>query len=133
MRFTLGRNKMLKQKLGFAMLVKSGKKALKHPVLAAYLWTEPTDKMPFKVAFSVSKKKFKRAVDRNKVKRHMREAFRISQALIEPKEGKQLLVNFIYLDTEIKSVQLLNSVFSEILARIVKQSSEKGTNFENNI
>lgn len=43
-----------------------------------YYWTEP-EKEPVKVLFSVSKRNFRRAVHRNRIRRLMREAWRRHQ------------------------------------------------------
>ena len=47
-----------------------------------WIWKEAVlpENVPAQVAFSVSKRRFKRAVDRNRVKRMMREAYRLNKA-----------------------------------------------------
>ena len=46
------------------------------PVRFIWLETTLTSKSPAQVAFSVPKKNFRRAVDRNRIKRQMRECYR---------------------------------------------------------
>ncbi len=51
------------------------------------------------VLISVSKRHFKHAVDRNRVKRQVREAYRLNQSLLAEvvPEGKLLLVAFVWM------------------------------------
>jgi ribonuclease P protein component len=68
---------------------------------------------PVLVLVSVSKRHFKRAVKRNRVKRQIREAYRHHKAILTEKvaEGKQLAVVFIWLADELyESAQVERSV-----------------------
>ena len=70
------------------------------PLRVVYLQRErPQGEMPVQILISVPKKRFKHAVDRNRVKRQVRESYRYNkQAVwdITP-EDKQLLIAFIWL------------------------------------
>ena len=70
------------------------------PLRAVYMLTERTpDNAPVQLLISVPKKRFKHAVDRNRVKRQVREAFRQYKALLYAvvPEAKCLLLAFIWL------------------------------------
>ncbi|MCQ2208380.1 MAG: ribonuclease P protein component [Paludibacteraceae bacterium] len=56
------------------MLFRKGKSFLAFPVKVTYLVT--TDELPVRCMVVAPKKKFKHAVDRNRVKRQLREAYR---------------------------------------------------------
>ena len=71
-----------------------------YPLRAVYLRTEHREGCaPVQLLISVPKKKFKHAVDRNRVKRQIREAYRKNKAILEGTvgEGQMLLIAFIWL------------------------------------
>ena len=70
-----------------------------YPLRAVYLRTEHRKGCaPVQLLISVPKKKFKHAVDRNRVKRQIREAYRKNKALLEGTvdEGQMLLIAIIW-------------------------------------
>ena len=74
------------------------------PLRAVYMERTPGESQePVQVMVSVSKRHFKRAVKRNRVKRQIREAYRHNKQLLTDKipEGKQLAVAFIWLADEL--------------------------------
>ena len=71
-----------------------------YPLRAVYLKTEHREGCaPVQLLISVPKKKFKHAVDRNRVKRQVREAYRKNKALLESTldKGQMLLIAMIWL------------------------------------
>lgn len=76
--------------------------------------------------FSVSSKKFKKATDRNRIKRLMRECYRTQKhpllALTENKNGR-LSVFFIYTGKEIPEYLLIKEKMAVALELLVKKLS----------
>jgi ribonuclease P protein component len=77
-----------------------------------YFLSNPASNSPFhQVLISVSKKNFKKAVDRNLIKRRMRESFRLNKHQIAA--SNKLLIAYIYSAKEILT-------FAQIQERLVK-------------
>jgi ribonuclease P protein component len=71
-----------------------------YPLRAVYMKKERQgEAAPVQILISVPKKKFKHAVDRNRVKRQIREAYRKNKSLLEGtvEEGQMLLIAIIWL------------------------------------
>ncbi|MCT4698433.1 ribonuclease P protein component [Tenacibaculum haliotis] len=76
MRFTLGQQERLKSKKLIEKLYEEGKSIKVFPLRMVYVQTEHTSKFPVQVGVSVPKRNFKSAVDRNRIKRLLRETYR---------------------------------------------------------
>ncbi len=93
---TFGRAEKLKSKKLIDLLFEKGKSVSASPIRMIYYKNESDAPMP-QVLFSVSKRNFKRAVDRNRIKRQMREVYRLSKAIYFPKGTvNPYLLAFIY-------------------------------------
>jgi len=78
--------------------------------------------VPLKIAFSVPKKNFRKAVDRNRIKRLMREAFRLQKHLIPPqpenKEHHTLGVVAIYIGKEMPDYNAIFKAMNRFLNQL---------------
>lgn len=84
---------------------------------------------PVQILLSVSKKRFRYAVDRNRVKRQIREAFRHNKQLLAPlfARGKQVDIAFLWLsDTHFPSPDIEKSVV-RLLDLIAKKPTRRPT------
>ena len=97
-----------------------------YPLRVVYLQTErQPGHAPIQILISVPKKRFKHAVDRNRVKRQIREAYRRHKQLVIDSigDGRELLIAFIWLsDKHIASAEVEKRVIS-LLKRMTR--SEK--------
>jgi ribonuclease P protein component len=76
------------------------------------------------VLFSVSKKQFKKAVDRNLIRRRCRESYRLNkQTLISlPSESRPSYIAFLYLAKEITTYDVIEKAMAQSLKRLEKLS-----------
>lgn len=78
-------------------LFTKGDAFIAYPLRVVYLFGEKVDTEPINTMVSVPKKRFKRAVKRNRIKRLMREAFRLNKhSLCEKIEEKQLQIHIAF-------------------------------------
>lgn len=92
------------------------------PLRVVYLPVEELD-APAAILVSVSKRRFKRAVKRNRVKRQIREAYRKNKhPLLAALEEKRLrlAIAFVYLSNELVDSSLIEGRVKAALSRIVE-------------
>lgn len=90
-------------------------------------WKEVTlkEEIPAQVLISVSKKKFKHAVDRNRIKRLIREAYRKNKHILyDPLiiSNKQLIFGITYQTNKQLTFSEIESKIIEVLNQIVKDA-----------
>lgn len=93
-----------------------------YPLRVVYLPAEELQ-VPASILTSVSKRRFKRAVKRNRVKRQIREAYRKNKhTLIEALAGRdtRLAIAFIYLSDKLTDSTLIEERMRVALARIAE-------------
>ena len=77
MSFSYPKKEKLKSQKLIEQLFSEGKSVSAFPLRMVYLKTEFEDDVQFKTGVSASKRNFKKAVDRNHIKRLLREAYRL--------------------------------------------------------
>jgi ribonuclease P protein component len=120
-RHTFSRRERLKSVRAIAKLFESGKTFLVYPIKV--VWVEAASDLPFPVqaAFSVSKRNFRHATDRNKLKRRMKEAYRLNKFLLYEKLSTQKIsCIFIYIAREELTSAVIVKSMKAALAKLGK-------------
>jgi len=98
MRFTFKEKEKLKSKKLIEQLFERGSSISQFPLRMVYLKIEHTSDYPVQASFSVSKRKFKKAVDRNRIKRLMRESYRLHKHTLYQNIDSKYILMFTYID-----------------------------------
>ena len=80
----------------------------------------PTGEPPVAVLMSVSKRHFKHAVDRNRVKRQLREAYRLNKQLLASRvpADRQLCLAFIWLSDSLMPSTVVTARMRHLLKKL---------------
>jgi ribonuclease P protein component len=117
---TLTKEERLCRKKLSDQLFTEGKSFIKFPLRITYFLDDQTkDDIACKVLFIVSKKRFKRAVDRNLLKRRMREAYRLNKELIFQSgfRSSTVLLGINYIGKEILDYEI---IYNEMIISLNK-------------
>jgi ribonuclease P protein component len=120
-KFTFKKSERLSSKKDIQELFKNGSSFYLHPFKVITLPT--SESALHQVLFSVPKRNFKKAVDRNLLKRRMREAYRLHKQLL-PTEPQVLSIAYIYTSKEIVDYAIIATQLKQSLSRI-KEYVEK--------
>lgn len=105
-------------------LFKEGKQLRAFPLSVYYLEVENIEKVPFQVVISAPKRQFKRAHDRNYVKRLIKEVFRKEKQPLEDlliDSGKQLALFIVYTNKEILSYPELEKCAKKLIGKLLAE------------
>lgn len=119
---TFKKDERLKRKLIIEKLFTEGKAIHQYGLTLVFLATPLPTFYPAQVAFSVSKKQFKHATDRNLLKRRLREAYRHQKAALYTQlqaNQLQMAFCFIYKSKEKASYEEIYSSMKNLIAALL--------------
>ena len=124
MKFTLGKEERLKSRKLIEKLYQEGTSIKCFPLRMVYLQTEHTSSFPAQVGVSVSKKNFKKAVDRNRLKRRMRECYRLQKYTVYDTVDKPYIFMISYIGKEEWKYEDLYEKMGKLLKGFVETTKE---------
>lgn len=124
--FSLKKAERLSSKKTIDKLFAEGDSILQYPVKIVFLKTELPTKNPAQAGFTASKRNFKRAVARNRIKRLLREAYRLNKNVIyDILENEQLALFVIYIGKDLPKYEAIHVATRKGLLKVIKNLSER--------
>jgi len=122
--FSFSKGERLCNKKLFDKLFARGTTFSSYPLKIIFAETGHTSNYPVQVAFSVSRKLFRKAVIRNLIKRRMREAYRLNKHILYRLIGdKKLVLIIIYIEKEIMEYPYIENSMKRAINILVKKVS----------
>jgi len=109
-------------------LFSDGKKAYKFPFSAQFVMHQEETITPFQIVISVPKRNFKKAVDRNRLKRLIREAVRKNKLILESfliQENLKLSLMLVFTNKEDMSFQEINLKTENFIKYLIREIKDE--------
>jgi ribonuclease P protein component len=120
MNLRLQKHEKLKSSKTIEALFLEGKTLTKFPVKVFYLPIE--NAKTSRVAFAVPKRSFKLAVTRNRIKRQLREAYRLQKQTTSLNSGSKFAMLFLYISKDKPQYSHLEASIGVLLKKMVKEA-----------
>lgn len=128
-RYSFPKTEHLKSKRIIEELYAKGSSVTAYPLRAVFLALTQEEQAPTaSILVSVAKRRFRHAVDRNLMKRRIREAYRLNKYLLTDelqKAGKKMAIAILYIDSKHAGSEYLNRRMCKLLDNIVEKENAK--------
>lgn len=122
--FSYNKFEKLKSRKQIELLFAKGKSISAFPVKVFYLPIDHTPMHPVQVGVGVSARNFKKAVDRNTIKRRLREAYRLHKLPLHQHlltEQKSVAVFILWIDKQLPTSAALQDLMPTVIEKLIKQ------------
>jgi ribonuclease P protein component len=119
-----GKNDKLKSKRLIEQLFTQGKAITAYPLRLVYIKTDFEDESILKTGFSVSKRLHKTAVARNRIKRLLREVYRLNKPLYFNNSSASYAFMILYLSKDGTTFDILNKSIKLLLQKFIDKTSD---------
>jgi ribonuclease P protein component len=126
MSFRFPKKEKLKSKKLIEQLFAEGIGVTNYPIRLVYLKTKYNDGSKCKVGVTASKRNFKSAVQRNRIKRLLRESYRLNKHLIFNNIEGDFAFMFLYLGKEMPSQSKITDAMVPLMGKFVHDIAKGG-------
>lgn len=124
MKATYSKIEKLKSKTIIDQLFDEGKSVAAFPLRLVYIGTHFDEPVKVKCGVSVSKRNFKKAIDRNRVKRLMREAYRLNKSSYFNNITTQYAFMILYIGNDKPTFEQTDKAMKKLLEKFVDTISK---------
>jgi ribonuclease P protein component len=127
--FSYQRKEKLKSRKLLKQLFSNGKSFSVFPIKIFYLQPDTPLDFPVKVAVGASVRNFKKAVERNRIKRLLREAYRTEKVPLHQymqERSLQVIVFLLYIDKILPDYTTLKTKMPLLFEQLIKRLNETG-------
>jgi ribonuclease P protein component len=116
MNYSFPKEQKLKSRKVIKHLFQEGKGSAKYPIKLLYI---PVQNVTFNQAgFAVPKRNFKLAVTRNRIKRLLREAYRLHKSILTEEDGTNFVILFLYIGKDEAPYATLEKAVVKLLKKL---------------
>lgn len=124
LKFTFHKKEKLKSKKLIEQLFENGQSVSAFPLRLVYLQTTFEDAVIAKTGVSVSKRNFKTAIARNRIKRLLREVYRLNKATYFNNITTQYAFMILYIGKDIPTLAQVETRMNQLFEKFLKKVSE---------
>ena len=129
---TFKKEERLCSKKSLDLLFKNGSSFLVYPYRLTFIFDNQPQPFPAQIVINVAKKRYKHAVDRNLIKRRIREAYRLQKeqslySVVKNQDGV-LLLGLQYVGKQIYPYTFLEKKLTQLLNKLTAQFNKDENN-----
>lgn len=125
MSYRFPKEEKLKSRKCIEQLFQEGKAVSKFPLKLIYIATKLPHEVPIQAGVSVTKRRFKKAVTRNRIKRLMREAYRLRKNDVFNNISTSYAFMFLYLGKQEPTFEEIDNTMGKLLEKFLTTVENK--------
>ncbi len=125
MSFRFPKREKLKSKKIIEQVFREGRSITRYPLRLIYLETPLPRDTPIQAGVTVSRRAFKKAVSRNRIKRLMRESYRLNKGLVFNNIEGNFAFLFLYLGKEMPTFKALDKGMQTLLQQFNARKNDE--------